>query len=218
MAKAKAKATPKAQPKPAAHRPLVMYSNSPDEAQGTAMGRFATRPDVQSSLTIQAYGKKIGDLELQGLAEALTDEVKKVNDGDLQKAEAMLITQAHALDGMFNCLAARGAANMGEYLDSADKYIRLALKAQAQCARTLEVLAAIKNPPTVFARQANITSGPQQINNGVAQVEKPKAAQNELLEADNGERLDATAQAKAIGADPHLETVGASNRAKNARG
>jgi hypothetical protein len=44
--------------------------------------------------------------------------------------------------------------------------MRLALKAQSQCRATLETLSAIKNPPVVFARQANITNGPQQVNNG----------------------------------------------------
>jgi hypothetical protein len=37
--------------------------------------------------------------------------------------------------------------------------MRFGLKAQAQCRATLETLAAIKNPPTVFARQANIADG-----------------------------------------------------------
>jgi hypothetical protein len=44
----------------------------------------------------------------------------------------------------------------------------MALRAQSQCRATLETLAAIKNPPIVYARQANVTTGPQQINNGVA--------------------------------------------------
>jgi hypothetical protein len=30
---------------------------------------------------------------------------------------------------------------------------------------TLESLATIKNPPVVYARQANIAHGPQQVNN-----------------------------------------------------
>jgi hypothetical protein len=55
----------------------------------------------------------------------------------------------------------------GEYIDAADRYMRLALKAQGQCRATLETLAAIKNPPVVIARQANVSHGPQQINNTV---------------------------------------------------
>ena len=44
---------------------------------------------------------------------------------------------------------------MNEHLPAAETYMRLALKAQSQCRATLETLANIKNPPTVFARQAN---------------------------------------------------------------
>jgi len=33
---------------------------------------------------------------------------------------------------------------------------------------TLETLATIKNPPVVFARQANVNNGGQQVNNGAA--------------------------------------------------
>lgn len=53
-----------------------------------------------------------------------------------------------------------------EYLNQVELNLRLALKAQAQCARTVEVLAAMKNPPIIFANQANIAQGHQQINNG----------------------------------------------------
>jgi hypothetical protein len=48
---------------------------------------------------------------------------------------------------------------MGEYVDAADTYMRLALRAQSQCRATLETLAAIKNPPVAFANQANIAHG-----------------------------------------------------------
>jgi len=63
---------------------------------------------------------------------------------------------------------------------------------------TLETLATIKNPPVVFARQANINNGgQQQVNNGTvpqeavkpaqalmgARAEKPDASQGELLAA-----------------------------------
>jgi len=42
------------------------------------------------------------------------------------------------------------------------------MKAQNQCRMTLETLAAIKKPPVVFARQANINqgNGNQQVKNG----------------------------------------------------
>ena len=64
-------------------------------------------------------------------------------------------------------LARRATAQ--EYLKTWEAYLRMAMKAQNQCRMTLETLAMIKNPPTVFAKQANINhGGQQQVNNGAA--------------------------------------------------
>jgi hypothetical protein len=52
--------------------------------------------------------------------------------------------------------------------------MRIALRAQSQCRATLETLGTIKNPPTVFVKQTNVTSGPQQINNNTAGHDLPK--------------------------------------------
>ena len=88
-----------------------------------------------------------------------------VTECDLKHAETTLPAQAATLDAIFNEMARRAALNMGEYMDATERYMRLALKAQGQCRATLETLAAIKNPPVIFAKQANIAHGPQQVNN-----------------------------------------------------
>jgi hypothetical protein len=113
--------------------------------------------------------------------------MSRVDGGDLKDVESMLVGQAHALQAIFMRLADRSGR-----IDAMKQYeidMRLALKAQAQCCRTLEVLAAIKNPPILLTRQANITTGPQQINNGVQPAsrlspacEEANVVQNELLE------------------------------------
>ncbi len=67
-----------------------------------------------------------------------------------------------------------------EHMDHLDRYLRLALKAQSQCRATLETLATIKNPPAVFARQANIAHGPQQVNNnGMMPAGEPRVGARE---------------------------------------
>jgi hypothetical protein len=75
--------------------------------------------------------------------------------------------QVTALNVMFGELSRRAAANMGEYLQTSELYLRMAFKAQNQCRMTLETLSNIKNPPVVYAKQANIANGPQQVNNGI---------------------------------------------------
>jgi hypothetical protein len=91
--------------------------------------------------------------------QALRTTIKNANRGDLAAAETILVGQAAALNALFAELARRAGLNMGEHLGAAETYMRLALKALGQCRATLETLAAIKNPPVVYARQANINNG-----------------------------------------------------------
>jgi hypothetical protein len=70
-----------------------------------------------------------------------------------------------------------------------------ATAAQSQCRTTCETLALLKNPP-VFARQANIANGPQQVNNGSVLNDGSSRAgisfrANKLLESStHGDDLD----------------------------
>jgi len=90
-----------------------------------------------------------------------------MNEGVLERAEAMLTSQAHTLDAIFNNLARR-AVN-AEYMDHLDRYLKLALRAQSQCRATWESLITIKHPPVAgYVKQANIVHGPQQVNNQYA--------------------------------------------------
>ncbi|MNL67048.1 hypothetical protein D3C87_1916020 [compost metagenome] len=103
-----------------------------------------------------------------------------------------------------------------------ESYMRLALKAQNQARATLQTLGELKNPKQVaFVKQANI-GNQVQVNNGIqekpARTRKTKKAQNELLEVEHGERLDARATGAAGGADPAMATLGTKHRATKRRG
>jgi hypothetical protein len=140
----------------------------------------------------------------------------------------MLIAQAHTLDAMFNRLIVRATMNQGEYLDAADRYYRLALRAQSLCRATIETLAAVKNPPNLaFVKQANIgqavqvNNGPKPSNAELLDQYAPHArenqnAPNKLLEVTDGERLDVGAATPARRADSELEAVGAIDGTKDA--
>jgi hypothetical protein len=172
---------------------------------------MVTSPTVLGAVTTQAFSNVFGETDLQSLVSELGRQVGKVQENDLSRAESLLMTQAHTLDAIFNELARRAALNMGEYINAMDRYLRLALKAQSQCRATLETLATIKNPPVIYAKQANITNGPQQINNGTSPAhagEKTSIEPNKLLEQQNEQRLDTGTQGAAIGADTSMATVG----------
>lgn len=159
----------------------------------------------------------------------ITDGLKEASDalvaGNPEIVERMLYAQMTTLNAVFAQCVSRATTNMGEYLGATEAYMRLGLKAQAQCARTAEVLGNLRSGPAIFAKQANVTSGPQQINNGpMPQAGTAPRAQetanpaNELLEHTHGERLDTRAAGTAGKANPAVETVEAVDRAANARG
>ena len=141
----------------------------------------------------------------------------------MKRPEAILVAQAQTLNDLFNTLARRAAANIGGYMNTAETYLRLALKTHSQCRATLETLSEIKKPPVVYARQADIAQN-QQVNNGTPpSAESPrtretKNRQDKLLEKCDGERLDTGTQGTAGGTDPDLATLGAIDGAKVPRG
>jgi hypothetical protein len=77
---------------------------------------------------------------VDGLFASLADQVAEAKRGDLGTQKAMLACQAVALNSIFTELARRSAANLGEYIEASERYMRLALKAQAQSRATVEAL------------------------------------------------------------------------------
>ena len=124
----------------------------------------------------------------------MTDAV--VQGSNLNELEELLTTQAVALNGIFNYLALRAHTNIGHYPETVEKYMKLALKAQAQCRSTIEAINEIKNPSSAptFVKQANIGNAVQ-VNNGQqnqtsthagahARMGKTPPEPNKLLAAD----------------------------------
>ena len=178
-------------------------------------------PAASGSTTVAAFNQgTFGDLGLSEMRSALQQLTADVRKGDLSGPEAMLVAQAASLNAIFTELARRSAMNMGEYLEASEKYMRLALKAQAQCRATIETLSHIKNPPTVIARQTNISAGPQQVNNGAAKPESQLTSNqpNELLEHYDEQRVDTGATRATVGSDPTLVALGTGHGAENGKG
>jgi hypothetical protein len=155
----------------------------------------------------------IGEMDLTSYINGVRKQVEEVKAGDMSSVEAMLVGQSVALNGLFLEMSRRVAMNLGGHLPATEAYMRLALKAQNNCRATLQTLGEIKNPrqPVVFAKQANLANGPQQVVNGVAHAEENKYGGNKQLENVPSERLDTGAQEASGGNDQVLEAVGAVN-------
>jgi DNA primase len=194
----------------------------------------ATRSGL-SATTLKAYtaaGDFLSVTDLMGELRTAGDEVVA---GDMGRIERIMTHQVITLNAMFNNLAQRSSRQ--EYMKQMETYLRLALKAQAQCRSTAEALALLKNPQP-YIKQANIAQGHQQINNTYASASahsgmptdsnagqyaqaragagKTSSMQNKLLAADYGQGLDIGAQGQPGQANPNLEAVEARQRAAHA--
>lgn len=194
-------------------RRKTIGGSSPTETEINVM-KAVTGPHMGSAMVMLDFAEaSFGDLALGGAIHFLKKGGEAVNGGDLSTVEAMLYSQAVALNTIFAEMARRAALNLNDYPKAAEERLRLAFKAQNQCRMTLETLAAIKNPPTVFAKQANIANGPQQVNNGVAGARESLTAPIKVLEAHH-DSMDDGATGAATAGNPALVPVGGFDGAK----
>ena len=184
-----------------------------------AAARMIIGPHITNASVTAYFAKgQCGEmLPIAPLVTALTESAKRVNANNMQEVEATLISQATALNIMFGELSCRAANNMREHIQASEIYFRMALKAQSQCRMTLETLSNIKNPPVIYAKQANIANGPQQVNNGTmplpSHAEENKNPPNKVLEQGNESRMDTGTESTTGVGDSAMETVAAGNRA-----
>lgn len=216
------KAAAKAQaPKPVDRKAITIAASS-EENKYEVIARTLTRPEIGAAAVMEAWNPDTHDVNV--LAIELAAQVKAVNQGDMQRTEGILISQAQALDAIFVNLMRRSVnqTNAAHW----EMYMRMGMKAQSQCRATLQALAEMKNPrPVAFVKQANINNGGhQQINNGIAAGDVERSAPAREIQFEKSKLLDGvsngstymdagTTQATSRG-HKTLETVGAINRAK----
>ena len=189
---------------PVKNKTSVNVNAGKDEDQDEAVAKKLTRPEVQASLTIQKL-HPINDVN--ALTKILRQQTADVIDGNMTRAEAMLLSQAHTLDALFNSLVVKGLGQT--HMPHYEAFMRLAFKAQSQCRSTLQTLSDIKNPSVVYAKQANITNGNQQINNGVPapRTQENINYSNGLLTELPNATLDTRRTVEAIPVNSELEAM-----------
>jgi hypothetical protein len=200
-------------------RKTVICQSGPSlDEQGRNYAKLITSSELAGYRIIGMMQPKslADDIDTPTLMATLREQAAAVKNGDLSHAEAMLINQASSLQALFVRLTERAMEQ--NQMPNLEGFMRLALRAQSQCRTTLETLAAIKNPPVVYARQANVTTGPQQINNGSAVASQAREIENKQNQLSGGihELLpDARAPGKASRANTPLEAVGEIDRTKH---
>ena len=199
---------------PAKRNPEAFEVAKSTDTTSQALAKLATT-SVLSAVTLKRYLGGGDALEMPDLVVEMRKAGDEVVNGDMGRVERMLANQAMTLDAIFNDMAQRSRSQ--ETFKGIEVLMRLALKAQAQARSTAEALALLKNPQP-YIRQANMTTGPQQVNNAYAGTQSHSGIQsgaentqsepNKLLEADHGNYLDTRAQGTASRVNPHMATVG----------
>lgn len=184
---------------------------------GRDYANLITSPEFASYRIIEASENKqiADDIDIPGLLTALRNQAGAVNRNDMSQLEGMLTNQAVSLQGLFVRMTEK--AFQQKHSPHFEVLMKLALKAQSQSRATIETLSAIKNPPTVFAQQANIAHGHQQVNNvslSALHARENQKQQNELLK-DSNASADNRKTITAIATDQKLATVEAINRRNN---
>jgi hypothetical protein len=139
---------------------------------------------LTNGLVVKSFTHQLGHLNKHLSINALGAELKEITDqvkaGDLSHLEEMLVSQAIALQSIFTNLAIRASAQTKA--ERADSLLLLALKAQSHSRATLSTLADLKFPrQTTFVKQANVSHGPQQVNNGATASGSRATIQDEPL-------------------------------------
>ena len=184
-----------------------------DDTDSQKIAALATRSALTAT-TYKAFAGGGDTLEVTDLMGELRKAGEEVASGNMSRVEKMLAHQALTLDAIFNNMAQR--SHKQETFKGIEVLMRLALKAQAQARSTAEALALLKNPQP-YIRQANMTTGPQQVNNAYAGTPPISGTQpcagnfqsepTKLLEADHGQRMVIGAQSAAGHTDQLLHTT-----------
>lgn len=146
----------------------LLIEQATEETGAQAMARKLLQPTLKNAAAASAFTSKMigSDLRLPGIGD-YADHVQSVTNaaagGDVAMASTILAAQAITLDSMFAELARRTASNIGEYANAAERYGRLALKAQSNCRATLESLAKLHQPREQTVRHVHVNEGGQAV-------------------------------------------------------
>jgi hypothetical protein len=118
------------------------------------LAELGLSPVLANTQTTRVFAKATtGDLDVTEAFAVMGEKASAVQAGNLAGLEDTLTSQAVTLNAIFNEMARRSALNMGEYINAAEIYLRLGLKAQAQCRATIQTLSEMKNPqPVAFVK------------------------------------------------------------------
>ena len=154
--------------KKSATTPAVTVEAQKGETEADTMARVMVSPFwrhgiLGHGIANKAFGTVPGDPHFDDFGKAIKGKAKAMLEGDLALATELLVAQALSLDAMFAELARRSAVNFGDYPLAAERYARLAFKAQANSRAAIEALAKLHQPREQVVRHVHVNEGGQAV-------------------------------------------------------
>ena len=139
-----------------------------DETRAGMMARSMIEPYLRHSILAHDLTKKsVGDLpgqpSLNDYVHTIRNKAIQSRQGELGMASDLLIAQALSLDAMMTELLRRATMNLGDYPVAAERYARLAFKAQSNSRASLEALAKLHQPREQTVRHVHVNEGGQAV-------------------------------------------------------
>ena len=137
-----------------------------EDSPGVMAARMTCDPMMRNALLAHRVGSMAGFNQLASITDsftALAEMTKRAASGDLGLNTRILVSQAVSLDTLFTELARRAADNITHYPDATERYMRLALKAQAGCRATLDALAKLHQPREQVVKHVHVNDGGQAV-------------------------------------------------------
>jgi len=153
--------------KPAETKPMVVEAEK-DETQAQTMARVMVGPYLRHGILANGIADKmVGELpgkpRFDDYGRMIKQKAELLAKGDLTSVSEMLAAQAHSLDAIFTEMGRRASLNMGDYVQTSERYMRLALKAQANSRATLEALVRLHQPREQTVKHVHVNDGGQAV-------------------------------------------------------
>jgi hypothetical protein len=154
--------------KKSAAKPSVTVTAKAGETEPETMARVLVSPFwrhgiLGHGIAAKAFGTPPGDPQFDDFGKAIKATAKAAEEGDLTLATELLVAQALSLDAMFAELARRSTVNFGDYPLAAERYARLAFKAQSNSRAAIEALAKLHQPREQTVRHVHVNEGGQAV-------------------------------------------------------
>jgi hypothetical protein len=169
-------------------KPSVSEIDAEIKQKAEKRSKIYTNSVITAALTIDAIHSE--SLDIDTVADKLTQSTQRVINGNIRDIEMMLITQAETLNVLFHRTLTQ-ITNI-QMINQLQTFMDIALRAQNQCIKTLAVLAELKNPRrATFIKQQNNAIN-QQVNNATTpeNFQNSEKLSNELISEVTHEKMD----------------------------